>query len=109
MGPRWLRTVCATYLTSNMCLSTSESNRAKVPLIAKQQEVATAHSQTIVTLADFIDSLEELKEQKDRKTRILMYVFQTYLLHQQCKDDAKESLSDVWHFIDEKQLGAVGL
>ena len=40
---------------------------------------------------------------------MFMYVLQAYLLHQQCEDNAKESLSDMRHFINEKQPDAVDI
>ena len=33
---------------------------------------------------------------------MLTYVFQTYMLHQQCEDYVEKSLSDMRHFLNER-------
>ena len=101
--PKRMRTVYARDLTNNMCPNTSTNSSES------QMSGSTIHSQSTLTLADFLESSEELKEQQDCKTKMFMYVLQAYLLHQQCEDNAKESLSDMRHFINEKQPDAVDL
>ena len=63
------------------------------------QPVSTyTHVHTSLTLANFLESQAELREQKIYKARMLTYVFQIYMLHQQCEDNVEKSLSDMQHF-----------
>ena len=93
-----MRTACVRDLVKNTCSITSESENI--------QPVST-YTQTSLTLANFLESPEEIREQKVCKTSTLAYVFQTYLLHQQCEGNVEKSLSDMRHFLNEKPSGAM--
>ena len=83
VGPKRLRTVCVRNLKST-CSSTSQN-----------MQPAITYTHTPLTLANFLESQAQLREQKIYKSRMLTYVFQTYLLHQQFESNMEKCSSDM--------------